>query len=171
MQGSRSATVGWEVFLASGRSSSCGLRRRRGGGTADPRWRRGPLARRSRERAAARVWRLWWRRWRGGVRRRAGDPSYRAAAALACAPGVGKSRWEKWRDERGRCARKGAKLTRGPGSVARVSSASRGGTRARAERGLQACLARAERRDAAEVGRGYLGCAEEVGTGERATRR
>ena len=52
-----------------------------------------------------------------------------------------------------------------------MSSASRGGTRARAERGLQACWARAERRDAAEVGRGYLGCAEEVGMGERATRR
>ena len=57
------------------------------------------------------------------VRRRAGDPSYRAAAALASKPGVGKSRWEKWRDERGRCARKGAKLTRGPGSAAGVRGA------------------------------------------------
>ena len=81
-----------------------------------------------------------------------------------------RSRQEKRHDERGRCARKGAKLTRGPGSAARVSSASRGGMRARAEHGLQACWARAERRDAAEVGRGFLGCAEEVGTGERATR-
>ena len=79
----------------------------------------------------------------------------------------GRSRREKRRDERGRCARKGAKLTRGPGSAARVSSASQGGMRARAEHGLQACWARAERRDAVEVGRGYLGCAEEVGTGER----
>ena len=44
MQGSRSATVGSEVFLASGRSSSCGLRRRSGGRAAGPRWRRGPFA-------------------------------------------------------------------------------------------------------------------------------
>ena len=73
----------------------------------------------------------------------------------------GRSRREKRRDERGRCARKGAKLTRGPGSAAGVSSASRGGARARAERGLQACWARAERaegRGARAAGRWAAAC-------------
>ena len=95
----------------------------------------------------------------------------KAAGRLGVRAWRGGSRREKRRDERGRCARKGAKLTRGPGSAAGVGSASRGGARARAERGLQACWARAKRRDAADMGRGYLGCAEEVGMGERATRR
>ena len=41
MQGSRSVTVGSGAFLDTGRCSSCGLRRRRDGGTVEPRWRRG----------------------------------------------------------------------------------------------------------------------------------
>ena len=80
----------------------------------------------------------------------------------------GRSCREKRRDERGRCARKGAKLTRGPGSAAGVSSASRGGARARAERGLQAFLARAERaegRGARAAGRWAAACG---GAGPRA---
>ena len=68
----------------------------------------------------------------------AGDPSYRAAAALACAPGVGKPARSPAGVAGGRCGRKATGLASGVGRAEREGRLARGVTRGRADVWAQA---------------------------------
>ena len=72
----------------------------------------------------------------------AGDPSYRAAAALACAPGVGKPARSPAGVAGGRCGRKATGLASGVGRAEREGRLARGVTRGRADVRAQAVRVR-----------------------------
>ena len=94
----------------------------------------------------------------------AGDPSYRAAAALACAPGVGKPARSPAGVAGGRCGRKATGLASGVGRAEREGRLARGVTRGRADVRAQAVRVRGrgagprgERAEAGPCGAGSSG--------------